>query len=77
MLQETDQILNSLKEKSKLVALKRAQKRAKLALIKKYTEWFIIFGLICCVFLFPIETATWIGTWIRQFFGTIYLVVFQ
>lgn len=77
MLEETNKALTVLREKNKVVAIKKAQRRAKIILYKKYFKWGIFFSTILCVFLFPKESATLIGNWIHSFFGTIYLIVSQ
>lgn len=77
MLEETNKALKILRDKNKIVAIQRAQKRAKITLYKKYFKWSLIFVLLFFVIFFPVTAGTILGTWIKSFFGTIYLIVFQ
>lgn len=77
MLEETNKALNELKNQNKILAIKKAQKRAKIAKYKKIAKWTLLLGVLLCIFCFPVESGTVIGTWIKGFFGTIYHIVFQ
>lgn len=72
MLEETNQLLNEIKEKNKINSIKQAKRKYiinKYKIILKY----LLIGLISiAVFIFPIQTGEIIGTWINDFFVTIY-----
>lgn len=42
---------------------------------KKTIKWVIIIGFILVLLLFPVWTGTMIGTWIKDFIGTIINIV--
>jgi hypothetical protein len=77
MLEETNKALTAIRDQNKMVAINTAKRRAKIAIYKKYFKWGIVFSIILCIFLFPTQSATLIGNWIHDFFGTIYRIVFQ
>jgi len=77
MLQETNKALTSLRDQNKIVAIKKARRKYFYKLYKKYLIQVIFILLILWVFLCPIQAGTIFGTWIHDFFVTIYLIVFQ
>lgn len=77
MLQETNKTLTSLRDQNKIVAIKKARRKYFYKLYKKYLIKVLFILLILWVLKCPIEAGTVFGTWIHNFFGTLYLIVFQ
>lgn len=77
MLQESNKILNSLKDQNKIRAIKKARRKYFYTMYKKYLIKLSLITLILWVSLFPVHAGTVFGTWIQQFLMTVYNIGFQ
>jgi hypothetical protein len=72
MLDESNRLMAQIKNATKLKEIKRAKRKYYYTLIKKWTIRVSLFVFITSAVFFPVETGTIVGTWIHDFFGTVY-----
>ena len=72
MLSETEEFLSLVKNQDKIKQLKRVARRAKWQRYKKIGIKVLIGLAIGAIVIFPVQSGTVIGTWINDFFVTIY-----
>ena len=72
MLSETEEFLSLVKNQDKIKQLKRVARRAKWQRYKKIGIKLLIVLAIGTILIFPVQSGTIIGTWINDFFVTIY-----
>lgn len=77
MLQETEAMLAKVSQQNKIKQIQQGKKKYLVSIVKKYFLRTSIAVSILLIVFFPKSTATVIGHWIADFFGTIYITVNQ
>jgi hypothetical protein len=72
MLNETENLLALVNNDAKVKQIKRAIRLNKFLKIKKILKIIVLIFLGVVLLFFPVQTGTIIGTWINEFFVTIY-----
>jgi len=72
MLEETKDLLARVNNENKIKHIRRAKRTAQFIWWRKQTTKVFIVGVVLCFLIFPVHTGDIIGTWISDFFGTIY-----
>jgi len=72
ILDESNKLLAQIKNAAKIKEIKRAKRKYYFEYFKKWFLRISISIIIFCVLFYPIESGTIIGTWIKDFFGTVY-----
>lgn len=72
MLDESNRLMAQIKNSAKLKELQRGKRRYYFNLIKKWALRVLFVVSISCSLFFPVETGNIVGTWMHDFFGTIY-----
>lgn len=72
MLNETEEFLSMIKNQDKIKQLKRVARKAQWQRYKKIGLKILIGLSIGIIIIFPVQSGTIIGTWINDFFVTIY-----
>lgn len=72
ILDESNKLLAQIKNAAKVKEIKRAKRKYYFQLLKKWGIRIVLVLFVCACIFYPIESGTIIGTWIRDFFGTVY-----
>ena len=72
MLEETKDLLARVNNEAKIKQIKRARRKAQMIWWRKQIIKVVLIGIVLCFLIFPVQSGDIIGTWINDFFGTIY-----